>query len=289
MARLVLGLAMLALASLAAAQEPAAVVSRYLPANAEHSVARGDGTTTILALGMPLFANDVVAVSSDGSVVLTYADGESAQLAGGSSFTVPEREPLGFVAQVFGRLQTVLSRQYKQGANLATRGDGACADGVAATPLTAPALAAESYLVEGHADLSLAWVGGCSPYSLELASKAGQTYGATRLGRPQARLDTPNLGPGEYTLTIRDARGQTFAARVIVRDAAPKGPFAGDSDSSELRAVAYAAWLANEDDGRWRWESFQVLRPWIRGGSTLAGTYGDLVLWGDPRLAASDD
>jgi hypothetical protein len=124
---------------------------------------------------------------------------------------------------------------------------------------------------------------------LSLQGASGRGYGAERLGRPQARLDTPGLRAGEYTLVVSDARGERLSARIVVRDALPPGPFAAAAEPSELDAVAYAAWLANHDDGRWRWESFQVLRPWIRNGSTLAGTYGDLVMWGDPRLPAVDD
>ncbi len=289
MPRIVAAFALLASAPLAVAQDPAAVVSRYLPAAAEHSVQRADGSTAVVALGMPLFAGEVVVVQAGGSVVLAYADGKSAEVNGGASFTVPEHEPLGFAAQVYGRLQSVLGRQYRRGENLATRGDGKCDDDTAPAQLAAPAIAAESYLGPGHTDLSLAWVGGCAPYTLSLQDANGRGYGAERLGRPQTRLDTPDLRAGEYTLVVSDARGERLSARILVRDTLPRGPFATVAEPAELDAVAYAAWLANHEEGRWRWESFQVLRPWIRNGSTLAGTYGDLVMWGDPRLSAVDD
>jgi hypothetical protein len=44
--------------------------------------------------------------------------------------------------------------------------------------------------------------------------------------------------------------------------------------------TAQAIWLAQHEDGRWRLESFERLRPLIRAGDALAGTIGDGVLWG---------
>jgi hypothetical protein len=279
----------LGIPTITASQEPAAVVSRYLPTKADHFIERADGTTAVVALGAPLFAGDSVVVLPGGSVVLAYSDGDTEELSGATSFTVPAREPMGLVAQMFGRLQTVLGRQYRQGANLATRGDSDCGgEDAAVLPLAVPALQPIAYLGPGHDDLSLAWVGGCGPYSLSISGHPGQRFSADGLLRPQARLATAGLATGEYRLSVRDASGQEYASRLVVHEGLPAGPFANDVDSNELTAVAYAAWLAGHEDGRWRWESFQVLRPWIRRGSALAGTYGDLLLWGDPHLAEID-
>ena len=52
------------------------------------------------------------------------------------------------------------------------------------------------------------------------------------------------------------------------------------ADASSLGVVAQALWLAEHDGGRWRLESFELLRPLIRAGDPLAGTIGDGVLWG---------
>lgn len=270
----------------AAAQEPAGVVSRYLPASAEHTIERADGTRVIVALGSPVFAGDEIDVLDGGTLVLSYADGDSETLAGTTRFTVPDKAPLGFMASVFGRLQGVLGRQYRQGANLATRGDGSC-DGGSAAELTVPALGDLAQLGPGHEDLSLAWVGGCAPYAWTLAG-GGKQYAAEGLPRPQGRIATPGLGPGDYTLTISDADGRAVTSRVIVRERLPEAPFDAAAGPGELAAVAYAAWLAEHEAGQWRWESFQFLRPFIRGGSTMAGTYGDVLLWGDPSPGETD-
>lgn len=270
------------------AQEPHAVVSRYLPASAEHIVQRTDGTRSLIALGNPLFAGDSIDVLSGGSVLLTYADGDTETLAGPTRFVVPERAPMGIIANFLGRLNSVLGREYRQGANLATRGGGSCDDDGNVQELKVPALSATTRLGPGHEDLSLAWIGGCAPYSLSISNGSGRTFTAEQLGRPQARLATPNLAPGEYTLTVRDADGGAFVSRLIVHETLPEGPFASAIDDNELTAVAHAAWLANLENQAWRWESFQLLRPWIRQGSTLAGTYGDLLLWGDPSLSENE-
>jgi hypothetical protein len=52
------------------------------------------------------------------------------------------------------------------------------------------------------------------------------------------------------------------------------------TDTSSLGVIAQAAWLAGQDGGRWRLESFERLRPLIRAGDPLAGAVGDGVLWG---------
>lgn len=278
----VLLLLLLGAPALALAQEPSAVVSRYLPAAAEHAIQRADGTRSLISLGSPVFAGDIVEVLDGGSVVLAYTDGETEELSGATAFTVPDKAPMGFIAQVFGRLQTVLGREYRQGANLATRGGASCADGAEPTDLRAPALPPTTRLGPGHEDLSLAWSGGCAPYELSITATPGRSYAADRLARPLARLATPGLDTGEYRVTVRDAAGREIVSRLFVHEALPAAPFAADPNAGELSAVAYAAWLADHEDGAWRWESFQVLRPWIRRGSTLAGTYGDLLLWGDP-------
>ena len=155
--------------------------------------------------------------------------------------------------------------------------------------LAAPALHAETHVLAGHDNLALAWTGGCAPYALSVTSGGRKFVELSNLKRPQTRIDSTSLAAGQYVLSIRDAAGQTLDASLTVGAQLPEGPVALAENSNELDAVAYAAWLANHQDGRWRWESFQQLRPWIRQGGTLAGTYGDLVMWGDPSLDLADD
>jgi hypothetical protein len=274
------------------AQEAAAVVARYLPPKADHDIVRGNGTAEPISLGALLFPGDVIRVRGSGSAVLAYADGDQDIVEGEAEFTVPERAPLGAMARMFERLRTVLGAQYRQGANLATRSGGACtADSPANEPLQAPVLAETVSLSAGRPDVSLAWVGGCAPYAVTLTGDGGEAFAMAGLQRPMVRIDGSVLLPGRYRFRIVDARQTQLERDVEVVDAAPTGPYLADAATSELAAVAHAAWLAEQDDGRWRLESFQALRPWIRRGGTLAGTFGDQLMWGttDPAATTTDD
>lgn len=274
----------------AAAEEAAAVVAKYLPPKAEHAVIRNGDDEGLLGLGTPLYAGDTIRVVAGGSVSIAFADGNTETLDGPQEFTVPDAEPMGATARIFGRLQAMLGRKYRQGGNLATRGPGDCPVDSAEKPaLAAPALHTETHVVAGHDNLALAWTGGCAPYSLSVGASGNTIVDIADLKRPQTRIDSAALDAGRYVLVIRDAAGQTLNVSLTVGARSPQGPVTLAADSSELDAVAHVAWLANHDDGRWRWESFQQLRPWIRKGGTLAGTYGDLVMWGDPSLDLADD
>ena len=266
----------------ALADSPVAVVAKYLPPKAELAVERAGGGDAIAGLGTPLYAGDTLKVSDGGSVQIAYADGAREDLDGPTAFTVPEKEEMGMAARIYSRLQTMLGREYRQGSNLATRGPGSCeAD---SAPLEAPVLGSTTMLSNSHENIALAWIGGCAPYSLSVNGSGNADIRLADLKRPLTRVGTEQLSVGEYTLTIRDARPQDLSVKLIVVDGLPDGPIEHASIDSELDAVAYAAWLANHEDGYWRLESFQQLRPWIRAGGAMAGTYGDLVMWGDPSL-----
>ncbi len=272
----------LVLAGPARAADPAAFVAKYLPPKGQHIVVRSDGEEGTVGLGTSLYAGDKLVVKAGGSLVVAYADGEKEELKGPTTFAIPEKEPMGTTARILGRMQNLLGRKYRQGSNLATRNPGSCpSDGLPASALQAPVLAPVTRLAAGHENLSLAWMGGCPPYRLSMAAATPAVQ--EDLKRPLARLQTGKLEPGTYALTIADAQSQEIAVEVVVVSTAPNGPLESPP-SSELEAVAHAGWLANHEEGAWRLESFQQLRPWIRQGSTLAGTYGDLVMWGDPNL-----
>ena len=282
-----LSVVLLTLFPLAAlADEAAAVVAKYLPPKAEHVIERAGGDDAIAGLGTPLFAGDTVVVAAGGSLDIAYADGATESLEGPTTFAVPDKEPLGATARIYDRLQALLGRKYRQGSNLATRNPGACDANT--PPLEAPVLRETSYLATGHSNIALAWLGGCAPYSLKLFAADSAVGSATvlqgDLPRPLTRFNSNQLAAGEYTLTIGDASGRAITTTILVVAAVPEDADVSADVRSELDAVAYAAWLASHDEGRWRLESFQQLRPWIRAGGAMAGTYGDLVMWGEPDL-----
>ncbi len=269
------------LPSFAVAEDAAAVVAKYLPPKAEHIIVRSDGEESTAGLGTPLYAGDAVRVADGGSLVVAYADGGRDTIEGPTTFSVPEKEPMGMTARIYDRLQVILGRQYRQGANLATRNPGDCKN--AALVFDAPVLRETTYLSVGHENIALAWVGGCAPYSLSLEGTEANRIRQDDLKRPLTRFDGRGLAAGDYQLTLRDAQAQAITVTVTLGDL-PAGPINQADVQTELDVVAYAAWLANYDGGSWRLESFQQLRPWIRDGGVMAGTFGDLVMWGDPSL-----
>ena len=277
-------------ATVSGTDDPAGIVSKYLPPKADHGVTRSTGNIEQVGLGTLLYLGDTVQVASGGQLTIAYADGTSETYEGKVSFEVPDRQPLGALARIFSRLQAVLGQQYRQGANLATRNPGKCPDDeTAVSELSVPVLRPTSHLIAGQDNLSLAWLGGCAPYRISFAASNQTLYSAKDLKRPMARTWTAAISAGSYRLSIADARDQHADFDIVVMEALPASPYHSASEPGELEAVADAAWLANHDDGRWRWESFQRLRPWIRSGSTLAGTYADLIMWGDPGLATANE
>lgn len=268
-------------ATASAAEDATAVVAKYLPPKAEHVIVRADGEGAIAGLGTPLFAGDTVKVEDGGSLVIAYADGDRDELQGPVTFAVPEKEPMGAAARIYDRLQVMLGRKYRQGSNLATRNAGDC--DANDLPLEAPVLSATTFLSVGHENVALAWVGGCAPYSLSMEGPGSTRIQLNGLKRPLTRIDSNGLTAGSYKLIISDARAQELLVSVVLTHL-PVGPIDYGNIESELDAVAYAAWLANHEDGGWRLESFQQIRPWIRDGGVMAGTFGDMIMWGDPSL-----
>jgi hypothetical protein len=96
----------------------------------------------------------------------------------------------------------------------------------------------------------------------------------------QVRLDDVPLSAGQYSVGITDVAGRRFDAALTAVARGPEVPPDLAADTSSLGVIAQAVWLAGQDGGRWRLESFERLRPLIRAGDPLAGAVGDGVLWG---------
>jgi hypothetical protein len=95
----------------------------------------------------------------------------------------------------------------------------------------------------------------------------------------QVRLDQVPLPVGRYQVVITDAGGRQFEGSLEAMPATPTLPPELASDAGNLGIIAQAAWLAEQDAGRWRLDSFERLRPLIRAGDPLAGSFGDALLW----------
>jgi hypothetical protein len=273
----------------AAAQGIAGIVIEYQPAAATHTVQRAqDGVSELVGLGTPVHVGDRVVIGERGAVTIEFANGRRETYTGPQTVLVPAVPPLGVAGRIIQGLRSLVAQEYRSGTTAATRGTGECAGVADPPPVTAPVLRPVTRLLAGTRDLSLAWLGGCAPYAVRLERGGRSLVDAAGLGRPLLRTDTIVLEPGAYRLAITTSGPATGAAfDVIVADALPAAPDGLDADDSPLGHVARAAWLAELDDGAWRWEAFQLLRPLIREGHTLAGVLADLLMWGDPELAPS--
>jgi hypothetical protein len=143
-----------------------------------------------------------------------------------------------------------------------------------------PILAPGARIVAGDRDLPLAWRGGCAPFVVTVLAGGQSLVHRESIEGRQIRLDDVPLATGRYAVVITDADSRRFEAPLEAVGAGPAVPAEIAADTSSLGVVAQAIWLAQHEDGRWRLESFERLRPLIRAGDPLAGTIGDGVLWG---------
>jgi hypothetical protein len=152
--------------------------------------------------------------------------------------------------------------------------------GQAVAPIEVPILVPGASVIAGERDLPLAWRGGCAPFVVQVLAGNQRLVHRESIEGRQVRLDDVPLAPGRHTVVITDQGGRRFENSL---DAVAQGPAMPEelaADGSALGTVAQAVWYADLDDGRWRLESFERLRPLIRAGDPLAGALGDGVLWG---------
>jgi hypothetical protein len=227
------------------------------------SIATDDGCVWIR-----LFDNETMRLSKadDGIIEISYGDRrfETAR----RTYTVPDITPETpwLLGNVFRVLAGMVTRQFdydRQAVIAAVRGD---------EPLDLPLLwADENYVVGGSRALALSWLGGEAPFAVEIGPEAGPPAiakaGVTERGLAPVTVE---LTPGAWRLLIQDGAGDTVegALTVIPASELPEAPPEnGLEDLPEaLREAAYAAWLAEQDDGRWMYEA------WLRA-KALTGEF----------------
>jgi len=281
--------AMLAFGALAApgaaadrAEDGVGVVAEYKPAAARFNVARAGSGPVPVRIGTVVMAGDRLSLPAGAAVVVQQGDGRRREFAGPGNFEIPDAAPLGKVSSFFRSISAVFDDEYRLAGTAASRSGEDCRGGEGQVrQIEAPMLLGEPAIVAGERDLPLAWVGGCMPFTVSLHSADGSTLYRESVEGRQVRLDDVPLAIGRYAVTIQDATGLAFRGSVEAVAAAPALPPDLAGDSSPLGVVAGAVWLAELDGGRWRFESFERLRPLIRAGDPLAGVIGDGVLWGN--------
>lgn len=273
---LVLGLP----ASPARAEEGVGVVAEYRPAAGRFSFGRA-GQQVPVRIGTVVVAGDRLALPAGAAVIVQQGDGARVEFSGPGEFQVPAAAPLGKLSSIFRSISAVFDDEYRLAGTAASRSGEDCGGATPARAIEVPILAGQPAIAAGVRDLPLTWVGGCTPFTVTLQAADGRTlYRETVEGR-QVRLDDVNLAVGRYSIVVAGATGLEFRGAVEAVPAVPTLPAELVGDTSSLGIVAGAVWLAQQDGGRWRFDSFERLRPLIRAGDPLAGTIGDGVLWGD--------
>ena len=208
----------------------------------------------------------IVEKKEDGDV-LDVDSGEKVEKISGS-FVVPHpaAESAGFLGGLFDVLYGMVVPQVnyeRHAVTVAVRGE---------EPLELPLLwADENYVVEGSRLLAAAWIGGEAPFAVEIGPEGGPPLVAQENVGGQASVPvTADLAPGPWRVSVRDAGGEVARGAFTVVPAS-ESPDAPSDEGLEampegLRESAYAAWLAEQDEGSWMYEAY------LRAGA-LAGDF----------------
>ena len=264
------------------AESGVGVVAEYRPAAKRFTFTRQPGAEVVpVQIGSVVMAGDRVTLPAEGSVIVQLANGETASFKGPGTFVVPAAPRLGKVAAILQSMSALLDDDYRIAGTAASRGGEKCEQtGGEVSPIGVPILVPGARVNAGQRDLPLAWRGGCPPFVVRVLSGKDSVIHRESIEGWQVRLDEVPMPVGPYSVAITDAAGRRFTADLNAVERGPEMPPELVTDTSSLGVIAQAAWLAGQDGGRWRLESFERLRPLIRAGDPLAGAVGDGVLWG---------
>jgi hypothetical protein len=261
------------------------VVAEYRPAAGRFTFSRPPrGEAVPVQIGSIVVAGDRIVLPAGATVTLRLANGETSTFKGPGAYLVPDVRSLGKLAAFFKSLSAVYDDEFRLAGTAASRGGEQCGqNGAEIKPIQVPILVPGARIVAGQRDLPLAWRGGCPPFVVKVLSGTDSLVYRESIEGWQVRLDDVPLSPGKYTVVVTDVHGQRLEAALEAVNEGPVLPADLAADSSNLGVIAQAVWLASQDGGRWRLESFERLRPLIRAGDPLAGTIGDGVLWAASR------
>lgn len=272
----------------AQAEESIGVVAEYRPVTGRFMLVRGPRDSVAVKLGTVVHAGDVVTLPAGASIMVQRPRTEPLRLNGPGRQVVPTSPRMGALASFFRALPNLFDDSYRQSRMAAGRGHTQCPGaGTPAAAIEFPMVTPGARIAAGPRDLPLAWRGGCPPYSVSLLAGNDTLAQRSAIAAPQVRLDGLTLRPGPVELVIRDAAGQHHVGTLEVMATLPTSPVELAADTSAFGTVAYAAWLAELDGGRWQFDAFERLRPLIRAGDELASALGDAILWG--RVTSATD
>ena len=250
---------------------------------------RGNGDSTVLALLLPIYGGDSLAVAPGSRVRIRTHGGDPVWACGSGAVRrdcLPSRIPAqpprrggGTVAAAFEALGRPVLDLFRRGrwerqVGAYIRGDG--------DPLSIPLLDALPWLSAGRRRLELAWRGGKAPYTVRLVELERRRE-AGRLDRvvdSSASFSSTRLEPGEWMIELIDAERQVIQRTFRVSPAAevPRPPEAAlQGWSGAARSIVTAVWLAEQDNGRWAWEAYQSLGALARTDETAARVRRELA------------
>lgn len=264
----------------AQSREAIGIVAEYQPVKERYAITGpARSAPAPLTIGTQVFAGDTVELPAGGVVIVTGADGSPTRITGPGTLALApaSAQELGVVGRMLASLQGYFGEPYRTSRIAASQGGEDCAG---AGAIDVPLFPEGSAVVAGTRDLRFAWKGGCAPFTVVVRDARGGEIARAVASNRAARFREAVLSAGKATVEVSTATDRKMIALDVV-DARPAPPADLATDGgSNLALLAQVYWLAEQDAGRWRFESFDLLAPQIRAGDPLAGKLGDLLLWG---------
>lgn len=278
------GLSNPCMAAAPAEEDAVGVVADYRPTDAQFTFVRPPRDETVpVQIGTIVVAGDRVNLKRGFSITVQLADGEVSRFEGPGNFVVPAGSSLGKLAAIFRSLPRLFDDTAALSGTAASRDMQTCVvAGHAPNPIDAPIVRSGARIVAGTRDLSLAWRGGCPPFTVRVSSGATRVAQVNSIDDWQVRIENLELGAGLHTLLITDATGKRWQEVIEAVTEGPVVPAHLAADMSGLGLTAQAIWIAQLDGGRWRLESIERLRQQVRENDPLATYISESLLWGAP-------
>ena len=258
------------------------VVAEYRPANGRFVFDRGSDKVPVL-IGTVVRTGDRVTLPPGAEVIVQLATGKPLSLK--ETTAVPTSPPLGPVARFLRSIGRLFDDEFRQSRVAGSRCGKCDPKAPAPPPLAIPLLETEARVLAGPRDLPVTWLGGCGPYAVALLRGYDTVAARRNVETDRVRLDSLSLAPGRFRVVVTDGGGRRVEGAFEVVSKLPSPPDELARDRTELGTIAQAVWLAEQEQGRWRLDAFERLRPLIRSGNPLAGSLADGILWG--RRAAA--
>jgi hypothetical protein len=223
-------------------------------------------------------AGDQISLPAHTTVTVELADSRRIVTSGPGSWTVPSAPPMGWIAIVFHRFERALNPNDVRIVTAITRSSTGCTGSKAAV-ISVPALGPQPHLKAGKRGLSLAWTGGCPPYTVKVMSQDRSVAERAGVNDTQLRFDEIEFYPARYSILIQGQKGSRATFSVDAVSDLPVMPQELSSDASYLPTIARALWLAEQDHGNWRLDGIEQLMPLVQQGDSLASYEVRRLLW----------